>query len=109
MESAGPLLAAWRCIALLGFALVAPAGLPAGGADWRMPELRRRQSSREPLLSTVPLALRCAPDHQAPVISEAPADQPLRVLRAWGPPQGQRWLQVQLSGANGAQRGWLPG
>ncbi|MEO1002004.1 MAG: SH3 domain-containing protein [Cyanobacteria bacterium J06638_7] len=95
--------------ALLGFALVAPAGLPAGGADWRLPELRRRQSRREPLLSVLPQALRCAPRHQAPAISSIEADTPLRVLRRWAEPGGQRWLQVELPTTSGLRRGWLPG
>ena len=42
----------WRWAALLGFALVAPAGLPAGGAERRSPEVRRRSSTLEPVLST---------------------------------------------------------
>lgn len=101
--------APWRVAALLGFALVAPAGLPAGGADWRLPELRRRQSSREPLLSVVPQALRCAPRHQAPAISTAATGVPLRVLRRWQQPGGERWLQVELPTATGLRRGWLSG
>ena len=101
--------APWRVAALLGFALVAPAGLPAGGADWRLPELRRRQSSREPLLSVVPQALRCAPRHQAPTISTAAAGVPLRVLRRGQQPGGESWLQVELPTASGLRRGWLAG
>ncbi|MCP9927217.1 SH3 domain-containing protein [Cyanobium sp. CH-040] len=99
----------WRLVALLGFALVAPAGLPAGGADWRLPELRRRQSSREPLLSVVPQALRCAPRHQAPAITCTEAGVPLRVLRRWIQPGGERWLQVEVPGPAGVRRGWLAG
>ncbi|MEX1324036.1 MAG: SH3 domain-containing protein [Synechococcaceae cyanobacterium] len=99
----------WRVAALLGFALVAPAGLPAGGADWRLPELRRRQSSREPLLSVVPQVLRCAPRHQAPAISRTEAGVPLRVMRRWVQPGGERWLQVELPTAAGLRRGWLAG
>lgn len=109
MGPVAPLLTPWRWAALLGFALVAPAGLPAGGADWRMPELRRRQSSREPLLSPVPLALRCAPERQAPTINAAAAGEPLRLLRVWSRPDGQRWLQVELASPGGQRRGWLPG
>jgi len=29
--------ASWKALALLGFALLAPAALPAGGGDWRLP------------------------------------------------------------------------
>ena len=34
-------LPSWRLAALLGLALIAPAALPAGGAERRQPELRR--------------------------------------------------------------------
>ena len=94
---------------LLGFALVAPATLPAGGGAVRIPELRRRQSSREPLLSSLPQELRCAPECQAPAIAVTPAGVPLRVLRSWSRPGGDRWLQVQFDTPSGARRGWLPG
>jgi len=91
----------WRFAALLGFALVAPAGLPAGGAERRQPEVRRRQSQQEPLLSTGRQLLRAAPRHQAPVIT--------RVLRGWSDSGGGRWLQVELASPAGARRGWLSG
>jgi len=99
----------WRFAALLGFALVAPAGLPAGGAERRQPEVRRRQSSREPLLSNGRQLLRAAPRHQAPVISRADLGAPLRVLRNWDEPDGRRWLQVELLSSTGMRRGWLSG
>ena len=99
----------WRWAALLGFALVAPAGLPAGGAERRQPEVRRRQSPAEPLLSPARLALRCAPRHQAPAISCAHAGEPLRVLRRWSEPGGDSWLHVELASPSGVRRGWLPG
>jgi hypothetical protein len=99
----------WRWAALLGFALVAPAGLPAGGAERRLPEVRRRQSQGEPLLSPARQVLRCAPLHQAPVISCAEVGEPLRVLRHFTAPGGGRWLQVELASSAGGRRGWLPG
>ncbi|MCP9808621.1 SH3 domain-containing protein [Cyanobium sp. HWJ4-Hawea] len=100
---------AWRWVALLGFALLAPAGLPAGGADRRQPEVRRRQSMMEPLLSEAPAQLLCAPRQQAPALAAIGADAPLRVLRHWQAPGGERWLQVELADRAGlARRGWLP-
>jgi hypothetical protein len=96
---------AWRWAALLGFALLAPVGLPAGGADRRHGELRRRENSREPLLPLVPAQLQAAPQAQAPVLMAVDTGEPLRVLRRWLAPDGQRWLRVELAG----RRGWLAG
>ncbi|MGB5241309.1 MAG: SH3 domain-containing protein [Prochlorococcaceae cyanobacterium] len=105
----------WRLIWLLGFALIAPAALPAGGAERRSPELRRRQGQEPWLvdgLSATDLALRCSPHHQAPCLIHLEQGEPLRLLRTWSEPGGRRWLQVQaqtsLQGA-GPCRGWLPG
>jgi len=109
MRPAPSTWAPWRWAALLGFALVAPAGLPAGGAERRSPEVRRRQSQGEPLLSPAGQALRSAPRHQAPVIIRAELGAPLRVLRRWSEPSGERWLQVELASPSGARRGWLLG
>lgn len=93
---------AWRWGAVLAFALFAPVSLPAGGADRRLPDLRRR-SAGEPLLSTVSTALQIAPEQQAPALAPLGADQPLRVLRRWRDPQGDQWLQVEAA----QRRGWL--
>jgi len=99
---------ALRWVALLGFALLAPAALPAGGGDRRLPEVRRRQSALEPLLSSACLSLRCAPERQAPVLARVDAGVPMRVLRQWFSPQGRRWLQVEAASAGGRPaRGWM--
>jgi hypothetical protein len=78
-------LPSWRLAALLGLALIAPAALPAGGAERRQPELRRRQAG-DPLLATGPLALRTAPRQQAPALARLEAGEPLEFCAAGGPP-----------------------
>ena len=95
-------LPGWRWAALLGFALIAPVALPAGGGDRRLPELRRR-SVGEPLLSTRRQTLQAAPERRAPALAQLPADQPLRVVRSWRSASGERWLQVEAE----ARRGWV--
>lgn len=104
MAGLGPLQTA----AVLGFALFAPAALPAGGAERRAVEVRRRQS-QEPLLAADSLALRCAPEQQAPVLRRLPAGEPLQVLRRWRSPRGRQWLQVQTTPGDGTpgRRGWV--
>jgi hypothetical protein len=94
---------AWRWAALLGLALISPVGLPAGGADRRPHEVRRR-SAGDPLLSTRAVALRAAPEQRAPSLQQLGPGEPLRVLRSWRASSGQRWLQVQAAD----RRGWLP-
>ncbi len=92
----------WRWGAVLAFALFAPVTLPAGGADRRLPDVRRRNAG-EPLLSTGGQVLQAAPDQQAPALAQVDADQPLRVMRSWRDQGGEQWLQVEA----GEQRGWL--
>ena len=101
---------AWRWAALLGFALLAPAALPAGGGELRLPEVRRRERGLEPLLSQSCMSLHCAPEHQAPVLAQVDSGVPLRVLRHWLSPGGRPWLRVEATTLAGeATRGWLPG
>jgi hypothetical protein len=92
----------WRWGAVLAFALFAPVSLPAGGADRRLPDVRRRNAG-EPLLSIGGQVLQAAPDQQAPALAQVDSDQPLRVMRSWRDPDGEQWLQVEA----GEQRGWL--
>ena len=92
----------WRWGAVLAFALFAPVTLPAGGADRRLPDVRRRNAG-EPLLSLGGQVLQAAPDQRAPALARVDADQPLRVMRSWRDPDGEQWLQVKA----GQQRGWL--
>ncbi|KEF40655.1 MAG: hypothetical protein ER33_15825 [Cyanobium sp. CACIAM 14] len=100
----------WQLLALLGFALLAPASLPAGGGERRLPEVRRRDSRREPLLSVGGESLRCAPRREAPALAHLEPGMPLRVLRHWLPASGNRWLQVEaVVGAGEPARGWLRG
>ncbi len=97
----------WRWAALLSFALVAPAALPAGGAERRLPEVRRRQQPCEPLACAAAVSLHCAPQQHAPVISRTEIGEPLQVLRQWFGGGGERWLRVEQLSTG--RRGWLAG
>lgn len=100
----------WRWAALLGFALVGPISLPAGGADRRQLELRRRLEG-EPLLCAARTDLKVAPSCHAPVLARVMQDQPLRILRRWQDRRGARWLMVETAAtvaAGDRRRGWMP-
>ena len=95
-----PLRWAW----VLGLALMAPVGLPAGGADRDRPGLRRRGPG-EPFFALKGQPLQVSPHHQAPPLAAADASLPLELLSTWWDGRGGRWLRVR----QGGQRGWLPG
>ena len=98
----GPLL---RWSWLLGVALMAPADLPAGGAERRQPQLRRRVGSG-PLHTASETALQLSPMTVAPRLRSLEAGTSFRLLRRWTTDDGHDWLQVQtLSGES--QRGWI--
>lgn len=98
----GPLL---RWSWLLGVALMAPADLPAGGAERRQPQVRRR-AGNGPLHTAAETALQLSPIAVAPRLRPLQPGTSLRLLRRWTARDGQDWLQVQtLSGDS--QRGWL--
>ena len=103
-------LSAWQWAARLGFALWAPAGLPAGGAQANGLEVRRRVGSDEPLVSPSDVALLCAPRQEAPVLHKLESGLPLTLLRDWRAPNGQRWLRVGVRvQGDRAVRGWMRG
>ena len=98
----GPLL---RWSWLLGVALMAPADLPAGGAERRQPQVRRRAGSG-PLHTAAETTLQLSPIAVAPRLRPLQPGTSLRLLRRWTAGDGQDWLHVQtLSGDS--QRGWL--
>ena len=90
---------------LLGVALMAPAALPAGGGDYRQPQLRRR-SGIGPLHLNAESPLQVSPLAVAPRLRTLPVGTSLRLLRRWSGSDGQDWLQVQTL-AGEQRRGWI--
>ena len=89
----------------MGVALMAPAALPAGGADRRQPQPRRREGSG-PLHTSTDQPLHLSPLEVAPRLRTLKAGSSLRLLRRWSAADGQDWLHVQtISGDQ--SRGWL--
>ncbi|WP_038000964.1 MULTISPECIES: hypothetical protein [unclassified Synechococcus] len=99
---------------LLAVALLAPAALPAGGADRRQPEVRRREAGG-PLLSGADALLQGSPRVAAPTLRRLELGTPLQLLRRWRADNGQEWIQVQVARTAAMpveaqpQRGWLHG
>ena len=74
----GPML---RWSWLLGVALMAPAAMPAGGADVRQPQVRRRVGVGGHLHVASDAPLRLSPLAVAPRLSPLRAGTSLRLLR----------------------------
>ena len=91
---------------LLGVALMAPASMPAGGADFRQPQLRRRVGVGGHLHVPSDAPLRLSPMAVAPSLSTLRAGTSLRLLRRWSAADGNVWLHVQPLGED-QPRGWL--
>ena len=98
----GPLL---RWSWLLGLALIAPADLPAGGAERRQPQVRRRNNGG-PLFTSAETQLQLSPISMAPPLKPLKAGSSLRLLRRWTSDDGQDWFQVQVISGE-PQRGWI--
>ena len=97
---------------LLGIALLAPAALPAGGAQFSPPQVRRRKLC-DPLLAPNECFLRGTPCKVAPVITNLRIGTPMRIMRFWNNGKGESWLHVQVlaldrnSGITSFSHGWL--
>ena len=97
---------------LLGVSLFGPVALPAGGAERRLPQVRRQQGSG-PLLSGSNCVLHSSPLVAAPALRRLEIGTPLQLLRRWRSEDGSDWIQVQV--ATGSllpdsverQRGWI--
>jgi len=97
---------------LLGVSLFGPVALPAGGAERRLPQIRRQQGS-DPWLSGDNCLLQTSPLVAAPALRRLEIGTPLQLLRRWRGEDGSHWIQVQvaagsaLSAAVEEQRGWI--
>lgn len=99
---------------LLGVALLGPATLPAGGAERRLPQIRR-QDGEGPLLSGSDCLLQAGPGLAAPALRRLEIGTPLQLLRHWRSADGRDWMHVQVAsapafpGGTDRQRGWIHG
>jgi len=97
---------------LLGVSLIGPVALPAGGAERRLPQIRRQQGS-SPLLSGNDCVLHSSPLVAAPALRRLEIGTPLQLLRHWRSEDGSNWIQVKVTSgyplidAVERQRGWI--
>ena len=97
---------------LLGVSLFGPVALPAGGAERRLPQIRRQQG-KGPLLSGSNCLLHSSPLVAAPALRRLEIGTPLQLLRRWRSEDGSDWIQVQVASGSGLsasveqQRGWI--
>lgn len=100
----------WSC--LLGIALIAPAALPAGGAERRKPQVRRRENSG-PMLAGLGCDLKASPLTVAPTLRTVQSGTPMKIIRHWKCVEGKDWLQVEITCGDGGafvdvvKRGWV--
>ena len=85
---------------------MAPASMPAGGADFRQPQVRRRVGVGGHLYVASEAPLRLSPMAVAPSLSTLRAGTSLRLLRRWSAADGNDWLHVQTVSGD-QRRGWL--
>ena len=85
---------------------MAPAAMPAGGADVRQPQARRRVGVGGHLHVASDAPLRLSPMAVAPRLSTLRAGTSLRLLRRWSAVDGNDWLLVQTVSGD-QRRGWL--
>ena len=97
---------------LLGVSLIGPVALPAGGAERRLPQIRRQQGSSS-LLSGNDCVLHSSPLVAAPALRRLEIGTPLQLLRHWRSEDGSNWIQVKVTSgpplidAVERQRGWI--
>ena len=97
---------------VLGIALFFPVALPAGGGQRLQPEVCRPKGST-PFFAGYCCHLLATPFAFAPRLRTLAIGTPIRVLRSWHAPNGEEWLQVQISthhiiqSSNVVSRGWI--
>ena len=97
---------------LLGLSLFGPVALPAGGAEHRLPQVRRQQG-RGSLLSGSDCELQSSPLVAAPALRRLEIGTPLQLLRRWRSDDGRDWIQVKVTSVPALadpverQRGWI--
>ncbi len=103
----------WAC--LLGFALMAPITLPAGGGLYqaKIPLQRQLRSNLSTLIAGDNNFLLSSPFEDAPSLRKLENGTPLTILRTWHYSQEKIWLYVEISSAqmfdrsSNARRGWI--
>ena len=98
---------------VLGIALFLPVALPAGGGEHLETKKICRFQGSLPFLADNCCDLLATPLALAPSLRTLEIGTPLRVLRSWQAPDGDEWLQVQITSntfidfSSPVRRGWI--
>ena len=99
-------------ICLIGFALIGPITLPAGGIQRNLNEFQVLNSSKEIILNTNCL-LYSSPKNNAKKLTVFHSGSSLSILRTWFVNEKDVWIRVELltnqfiDSPNKTKRGWI--
>tara|TARA_Y100001968_G_scaffold266720_1_gene256362 strand:- start:2764 stop:3105 length:342 start_codon:yes stop_codon:yes gene_type:complete len=80
---------------LLGFALVAPTTLPAGGAQKSIVQ-QRKDNISSPLIALKEFNLRSSVSKNSSVLTRVKAGTPVNIIKVWDGIDGDKWLLVNV-------------
>ena len=95
-------------ICLIGFALIGPIHLPAGGVQ-RMIYLENCQQ----IVLSSKCSIYCSPDIDSKKIGSFPVGSNLSILNSWIDSKEERWMRIKLNSSfifknlNQPNRGWI--
>ena len=99
-------------ICLIGFALIGPIYLPAGGIQRYLSEYSLFDDSQEIVLNSN-CSIYCFPDNDSSQLRLIKAGSSLTILNKWVDSDRERWLRVKLltnsllESSNKPIRGWI--
>lgn len=96
----------------MGFALIAPIYLPAGGIQRYLNEYSTLNSSKEIILNSN-YSIHCFPQKNSKKLRALPAGSSVYILKQWIGIDKEKWVRVKLSNnlllnsSNKPLRGWI--
>ena len=96
---------------LLGFSLVMPATLPAGGSQKSIVQHRVNNNIRSPIIALKEFDLLSSAYSNSSILTRVKAGTPVNVLKVWDNKESGKWLLVNVLSKYSDQlfykRGWV--